>query len=941
MSRAPRSPSRAEEGKPAFARTTSHTSAAAAISAALHGENAAEAASVAATASCPFGRQAISLPPERCRPRARQRDDPAAGVACVDKRRLQRGALAIPSVRSVNPASPAAEHTEPVGAVRLFGVAAKRSERPALRFPRELETSKRGQHWYAQLDGVEVRLSNWTKTYWPDEGYTKGDLLTAYYNLAPLILPHLRDRPLTLLRMPDGIAGPEFYEKQAPSHTPDWVPRAHVVGLSTKRPIDFLLANNTAALLFVASLGCIEMHPLHSRADSIERPDYAFFDLDPFPPITFETVRRVATMVKVALEQLGLKGYPKTSGATGMQVYVPLDGSHTYGEARAFVERVCRLINKTWPEGTTMEWEIAKRSGKVFLDYAMVSEGRNIGSVYSVRAKPGAPVSTPLRWEELDDDVEPGDFTIATVWSRYEQVGDLFTKVLDGGTKKGQNLLKAMDALGIDRSKLEPAPDARSAPAPEEPLKEYKRKRDFAITKEPAGALGEAATEQPTFMIHKHHARRLHYDLRLERGGVLVSFAVPKGLPEEPGVRRLAVHVEDHPMEYGTFEGSIPKGEYGAGEVRIFDEGTYEPLEWTEKKITIRLNGERLQGEYHLVNTDGKNWLIFRSTRAGALAAKPMPPVLQPMLATPGGKPFDDPKWLFEVKWDGVRTLAYLGGGRTRLVSRRGRDVNEQYPELVEMHELLAGDNALVDGEIVVLEGGTKPSFERMQQRFTLAKPTKQVLAANPVLFIAFDLLWLDGVSLVERPVEERIETLKRVLVPGPRVQHSVTIEHKGKALFEQVKARGLEGVIAKRKGSAYKPGRRTKDWVKVKAVNRQDCVIVGWSPGEGRRGTSLGALLVGVYKDGELLYAGHVGTGFTERTLEALKAKLEPLESSEPAIPVPPKEEVDVRGVHWVRPELVCEVEYLEFTSQFRMRAASFKGMRDDKAPEDCIYEG
>ena len=823
------------------------------------------------------------------------------------------------------------------------GVASRSKRRPALRFPKELETTKRGQHWYATLDGHEVRLSNLDKLYWPDDGYTKGDLLAAYYNLAPLILPHLRDRPLTLLRMPDGIAGPEFYEKQAPSHTPDWVPRAHVVGVA-KRAIDFLLANDTASLLFVANLGCLEMHPLHSRADAIDRPDYAFFDLDPFPPITFETVRRVASMVKVALERLGLKGYPKTSGATGMQVYVPLDGTHSYAEARAFVERVCRLINKTWPDGTTMEWEIAKRSGKVFLDYAMVSEGRNIGSVYSIRAKPGAPVSTPLRWEELDDDVEPGDFTIATVWSRYEQVGDLFAPVRDGGTKKGQNLLAAMDALGIDRSKLEAAPSV-DAPAPAEPLKEYKRKRDFEITAEPAGALGESDTERPYFMIHKHHARRLHYDLRLSRAGVLVSFAVPKGLPEEPGVRHLAVHVEDHPVEYATFEGTIPKGEYGAGEVRIFDEGTYEPLEWTDKKITIRLHGARLQGEYHIVRTaqggDEKNWLIFRSSRAGPQAAKPMPPVLQPMLATAGGKAFDDPKWTFEVKWDGVRTFAYLGNGTTRLVSRRGREVNVQYPELLQMHELLAGDNALVDGEIVVLERDGKPSFERLQQRFTVSKPSQQLLKQHPVLFIAFDLLWLDGESLVERPLEERVSELHRVLVPGQRIQNSVVIEGKGTALFEQVKARGLEGVIAKKKGSAYKPGRRTKDWVKIKATNDQDVVIVGWSPGEGRRDGAIGALLAGVYREGTLEYAGHVGTGFTERTLQTLKEKLAPLETSEPPVPTPPKEEVDIRGVHWVRPELVAEVKYLEFTSQFRMRAAVFKGLREDKAPEDCVYEG
>ncbi|HVL32441.1 MAG TPA: non-homologous end-joining DNA ligase, partial [Actinomycetota bacterium] len=451
-------------------------------------------------------------------------------------------------------------------------------------FARALPTEKRGQHWYADLDGREVRLSNLTKVFWPDKGYTKGDLITAYFNLAPLILPHLEDRPLTLWRMPDGAGGPSFFEKQAPSHTPEWMPTVRVAG--SERPIDFLMAQDTASLLFVANLGCIEMHPLHSRGRSTDVPDYAFFDLDPFPPITFAQVRRVALMVKVALESLGLQGYPKTSGATGMQVYVPLDGTHSYDEARAFTERVCRLIHRTWPEGTTMEWEIAKRSGKVFLDYAMVREGANIASAYSLRPTGFAGVSTPLTWDEVGEDIEPSDFTIESVWERFADRGDLFAPVLTGGTTNGYNLRAAMDDLGIDHTQF--APVRPKTPPPAEPLKEYKKKRKFNVTPEPEGALADS-DGSPLYMIHKHHARRLHYDLRLERGGVLVSFAVPKGLPTTPGEKHLAVHVEDHPLEYGGFEGSIPEGEYGAGEVRIFDTGTYDTLEWTDKKITVRL----------------------------------------------------------------------------------------------------------------------------------------------------------------------------------------------------------------------------------------------------------------------------------------------------------------------------------------------------------------
>ncbi|MGZ4145687.1 MAG: non-homologous end-joining DNA ligase [Actinomycetota bacterium] len=809
-----------------------------------------------------------------------------------------------------------------------------------LSYPRAFEPTKRGQHWYLEADGQELKLSNLTKVFWPETGYTKGDLLASYYNLAPSLLPYLHDRPLTLWRMPDGAGGASFFEKQAPAHTPDWVPRAFIEGHGSRGAIDFLMAQDTASLLYVANLGCIEMHPMHSRQFNFDIPDYAFFDLDPFPPITFAQVRKVAMMVNVALKQLGLTGYPKISGATGIVVYVPLDGTHSYEEARAFVERVCRLIHKSWPDGTTMEWDTSKRAGKVFLDYGMVREGANIASVYSIRPTPTATVGVPVEWDELNDDVEPTDFTIANVWERLERVGDLFEPMRAAGTPQGQNLNDAMEALGIDRSRLQTVPDRPAAPA--EPLKEYKRKRKFNVTPEPEGALVEAS-EQPLYMIHKHHARRLHYDLRLERGGVLVSFAVPKGLPEEPNVRRLAVHVEDHPFDYATFEGKIPEGEYGAGEVRIFDWGTYETLEWTDSKITIRLHGERIQGEYHIVQTkqggDPKNWLIFRSAREAPLRKAAPPPDIEPMLATGGGKPFDSKDWVFEPKWDGVRTLAWIDGETLKLRSRRKRDVGALYPELAGMPQQLSGLNGLIDGEIVALDPTGRPSFEAIQQRFTLSKPTQRALSQYPVTFIAFDLLWLDGESLLERPLEERRTLLEKNFVPGASVQISPQIPEKGKTFFKVASERGLEGIVAKKRGSVYRPGVRTKDWVKVKATKTQDCVIVGWAPGQGAR-AELGSLLVAVSRDGALAYAGHVGTGFTQQTLRLLKERLTPLEIDEPPVPPPPHDEVDTRAVHWVRPELVCSVEYLEFTGQNRMRAASFKGLRDDKAPEECTIE-
>src|SRR5919206_1151278 len=269
--------------------------------------------------------------------------------------------------------------------------------------PRPLPAERRGDAWWATVDGRELRLSNLDKVFWPDEGITKGDLLAYYYNVAPLIVPHLAGRPLTMKRMPDGLAGGAFYEKSAPSHTPDWMLRCPVPSDDSKRGIiDYLVLEDAAGLLFVANLGCIEFHPLHSRCADVEHPDYLFFDLDPFEPITFDDVLAAARLVKITLDQLGLVGYPKTSGATGMQIYVPVErGRYTYDEVRELVGTAGRLIQHADPDHITMAWQIKDRSGKVFIDHNMNRAGANIAAAYSVRPEAGAPVSTPLTWGEV------------------------------------------------------------------------------------------------------------------------------------------------------------------------------------------------------------------------------------------------------------------------------------------------------------------------------------------------------------------------------------------------------------------------------------------------------------------------------------------------------------------------------------------------------------
>ena len=840
-------------------------------------------------------------------------------------------------------------------------------KRRRLPFPTPLPARRAGEAWLLEAAGRELRLSNLNKPYWPDDGITKGDLLAYYWNVAELVLPHLRDRPLTMRRMPDGLAGQPFYEKQVPAHAPDWLPTAAVPSEDDTRVVEFVVVQDLASLLYVVNLGCIEMHPLHARAGSLDRPDYAFFDLDPFEPYTYEDVRTVAKLVKVVLDGLGLRGYPKTSGATGMQVFVPLDGTHTHADARELVERVGRLVVRAYPEKATMAWPLAERAGKVFIDHQMNRPGANIASAYSLRPLPKAPVSTPLDWEELDEDLEPGDFRIDNVWERFA-AGDRFAPVQ---TDK-QSLAGAMEALGLtpattagpgQRGRPRFPRSRADRPASRAVLDEYAAKRDFGRTPEPSGedaptgegsgepqggapddreahpaGLIEVAPLEPgrRFTIQQHHARRLHHDVRFERDGVLVSFAVPKRLPEEPGVRHLAVNTEDHPLDYLTFSGTIPAGEYGGGEVRLFDLGTYEPLEVADGKLTVRLHGSRYHGaEFHFFRTSDRDWLVILGGKVSLPQPSP-PPTYQPMMASLTAEPFDDDGWLFEVKWDGHRCLANLGRA-TRLTSRTARDMTGQFPELIDLHRQLAARNAVVDGEIVALDRDGRPSFERMQDRFHRAP---EELARNkgrvPVQFIAFDLLWLDGEPLLDLPLTERRARLVEVLVETRDVRLSQVVHGRGVDFFEQARGLGLEGVVAKRAASPYRPGTRSHDWRKIKALRRQDCVIVGWTPGQGQRGATLGSLLLAVSDGRRLRYAGNVGTGFTQAFLADLLPALVEREVAEPRFEGAPR----LRATRFVRPELVCEVEYLKWTDDGKLRAASFKGLRPDKPPGDCVRE-
>jgi bifunctional non-homologous end joining protein LigD len=507
-------------------------------------------------------------------------------------------------------------------------------------------------------------------------------------------------------------------------------------------------------------------------------------------------------------------------------------------------------------------------------------------------------------------------------------------------------------------------------------LKEYRAKRDFGATSEPSGdeakrskakkpspktkkpstkkpsAKKRTASKQseraPRFVVHEHSATRLHWDLRLERDGVLASWAVPKGLPPAPKENHLAVWTEDHPLEYVDFHGEIPKGQYGAGTMKIWDRGSYEVLKWEPRKIEVALHGERVDARYALFPISSppaegerpKEWMIHRMDPPADAAREPMPEQIKPMLARPGSLPRKDDGWAYEIKWDGVRAIAYSTPGELRLESRNLKEVTASYPELGRLNRALSSHAAILDGEIVAFDEHSRPSFAALQRRMHVGSPTQAKRLAKdwPVTYMIFDLLWLDGHSLMGLPYEQRHELLEALSLSGESWQTPGHLEGRGRDVLKATVEQQLEGIVAKRLDAPYEPGARSPAWTKIKNVGRQELVIGGWLPGEGRRERRIGALLVGVHdRDGAFRYAGRVGTGFGDAELDRLGKLLKRLKRDDSPFTAgerPP------RGAVFARPELVAEIEFSEWTAAGVLRHPSYKGLREDKDAREVVRE-
>jgi bifunctional non-homologous end joining protein LigD len=896
-----------------------------------------------------------------------------------------------------------------------------------------------------KIGGHELKLTNLAKVLYPETGFTKGQVIDYYAKIAPVLLPHLKDRPLTLKRYPNGVDGEFFYEKRAPKYRPSWVKTARVP--SERDPsgaIDYYLANDLASLTWAANLADLELHPFLARKQNVEQPLQIMFDLDPGAPADVTDCAQVALWIRDLLATLKLKCWIKSSGSKGLQLHIPLNTPTSYDATKPFAKALARAMEQAHPDRVVSDQKKELRHGKVLIDWSQNDSSKTTICVYSLRAKSQPHVAAPLRWSEVEACLKKDDpmhvfFSPDEVLTRVKKDGDLFKDVLTLKQKLPKHVIEALgEASQESVRKAEPkkkfaarSVDKKSKGAPAESngdedvgetsgsLAHYHAKRNFKQTREPAGAVEKSPTSSAAlFVIQKHDASRLHYDFRLAMGGVLKSWAVPKGIPLKHGEKHLAVEVEDHPMDYARFEGIIPEGNYGGGTVMVWDIGEYqmlggEPLEaWRQGLLHMRFAGKKMKGEWSLIRTrqqGGKNqWLLLKSGKEdskisakaddeSALSGRSLakiardkdkawqsnrtkqsepipenahaietkdakagqstttetttPPLsprsektllhrfVEPMKCLPVKKIPEGGEWIYELKFDGYRSLAIIRDGEVLLVSRNRKSFNARFAEIVAAVGGLKVKDAILDGEIVALDEHNRPTFQLLQN-----------YESGPLAYYLFDLLVIDGEDWKHRPLHERKARLEKLLkgVKAPLFL-SANLPGTTAAIWKQIQKQRLEGVIAKRRDSVYETGRRSGEWAKIKSINQQEFVIGGYTEPQGGR-SHFGALLIGVYQDEKLHFCTRVGTGFDHKTLASLHARMDKLRVEKcpfANLPVARNSRwgggvtaADMKKCTWIEPKLVCEVEFTEWTGDSSLRHPAFIGLRDDVRPHDVHRE-
>ncbi|MBF6456397.1 ATP-dependent DNA ligase [Nocardia cyriacigeorgica] len=771
---------------------------------------------------------------------------------------------------------------------------------------------------------ITIELSNLDKVLYPETGTTKGEVIAYYTAIAPAMLPHVAGRPVTRKRWPNGVGEASFFEKNLAEHAPDWLPRRAM--RHSDRTVTYPLIDSEAGLAWIGQQASLEVHVPQWRfdGDQMGPATRLVFDLDPGPDVGLAECAIVALEVRDMVAEIGLRAFPVTSGSKGIHLYVPLDRVLSPGGASTVAKQVATNLEKIHPDLVTATMAKKVRTGKVFLDWSQNNSAKTTIAPYSMRGRTQPNVAAPRSWAEIEDRESLRHLRFDEVLARFQDDGDLLA--------------------GLD------PPISQAGAARQDPLAVYRSMRDPARTPEPVPAHPPTPGPGNRYVIQEHHARRLHWDVRLERDGVLVSWAVPKGPPTDTKENRLAVHTEDHPLEYLDFHGSIPKGEYGAGTMTIWDSGTYEAEKWRDDEVIVVMRGERLHGRYALIRTGGKNWLMHlmreqpgdghgaessgKGRRAAADArtsessgaassdrpgersgGAELPRGLSPMLATTGEVAGLDPKdWAFETKWDGYRLILEFEYGTPTLRSRAGNIVTDRYPQIAALAEDLAGHRVVLDGEAVVFDANGVANLALLQADTRRAE------------LVAFDLLYLDGTSLIRKRYSDRRRVLEALAATTPALSVPPQLAGTGEDALNASRDVGAEGVVAKRRDSVYLPGKRGHSWVKQRNWQTQQVVVGGF---RGSAARPFASLLVGTPDDGKLIYVGRVGTGFSEDEIRALATKLQRRRrKTSPFVNEMSREET--KDATWVTPEISGTVRFMNWTDGGRLWHPAWLGRSD-----------
>ncbi|KQQ82225.1 ATP-dependent DNA ligase [Arthrobacter sp. Leaf137] len=833
------------------------------------------------------------------------------------------------------------------------------------------------------MAGRELTLTNLDKIIYPETGTTKADVLAYYAAVAHVLIPAAANRPATRKRWVNGVGtagkpGEVFFQKNLEDSAPGWLPRAAIT--HKDRTIHYPMVNDPAVLTWFGQINSLEIHVPQWRVDSQGNqlnPDRLVLDLDPGEGAGLAECREVALLARAILQDVGLDPVPVTSGSKGIHLYAPLDGTQTSDQISEFARELARALESDHPDLAVSDMKKTLRKGKVLVDWSQNNAAKTTIVPYSLRGRPTPMVAAPRTWREISSPTLK-HLDYREVLRRVQEGKDPFAAVV-----------RAVGTLGEgDPGTGQDGTHDGGNPR----LVKYRSMRDPEATPEPFSG---APRGGDAFVIQEHHASRLHWDLRLEHEGVLASWALPRGVPESGGKNHLAVQTEDHPMDYLTFHGTIPKGEYGAGEMTIWDTGTYELHKWINgKEVIVTLTGSEGGGlggtrKVALIHTGRgqgsdaeKQWLIHLmdkedqggrrrhapSSAEPADRAKPADGAKQvdkagkagnaprqpedspvrvssddfgPMMAT-AGVPSDlvGSDWQVELKWDGVRAILVADESTVRIFSRNGNDVTKTYPELTD-RRCWPEQPFVADGEIIAIGPSGRPDFGLLQGRMKLSRAADVAKARNaiPVRLMLFDLLYDGGTDLRRLPLSERRQRLEQFFRPSDcPVELSTVLDDPVQHIMDSAQELGLEGVMAKRTDSRYVSGQRTRTWIKLKTERTQEVVVGGWRPGKGGRQETVGSLLVGIPDGNKLQYVGRVGSGFSSRELAELRQTVEQLaRKTSPFHEVPRPDSADA---HWVTPQLVGEVTYGEWTGPGRLRHPRWRGWRLDKDPSEVVRE-